>query len=188
MIRKADINDLDTITRLASLLYQTRIIRTRFKAANLRSYCVKCLDNMFNITCVICLVSTKICRLETAGHPQAMIFSECFSEASADNCACFIKCVDGKAVGFAQCGLRRDYVEGTVSSPAGYLEGIFIEKPYRRRGFAKELLKACENWAKAKGCREFASDCELTNNDSIAFHLNSGFKEANRIVCFVKKL
>ena len=35
----------------AFLQYQTRIIRTRFKAANLRSYCVKCLDNMFNITC-----------------------------------------------------------------------------------------------------------------------------------------
>ena len=31
----------------AFLQYQTRIIRTRFKAANLRSYCVKCLDNMF---------------------------------------------------------------------------------------------------------------------------------------------
>lgn len=25
--------------------------------------------------------------------------------------------VDGCAVGFAQCGLRRDYVEGTDSSP-----------------------------------------------------------------------
>ena len=73
----------------ACALYQTRIIRTRFKAANLRSYCVKYLDNMFNITCGICLVSTKICRLETAGHPQAMIFSVCFSEASADNIIIF---------------------------------------------------------------------------------------------------
>ena len=39
------------------MAYQTRIIRTRFKAANFRSYCVKCLDNMSNITCGICLVS-----------------------------------------------------------------------------------------------------------------------------------
>lgn len=144
MIRKADINDLDTITRLASLLWRD--------------------------------------------CPLSELKDEFSSVVSDDDCACFIKCVDGKAVGFAQCGLRRDYVEGTVSSPAGYLEGIFIEQPYRRRGFAKELLKACENWAKEKGCREFASDCELTNNDSIAFHLNSGFKEANRIVCFTKKL
>ena len=77
------------ILNCSKIIYQTRIIRTRFKAANLRSYCVKCLDNMFNITCGICLVSTKICRLETAGHPQAMIFSECFSEASADNIIIF---------------------------------------------------------------------------------------------------
>ncbi len=28
---------------ISEQLYQTRIIRTRFKAANLRSYCVKCL-------------------------------------------------------------------------------------------------------------------------------------------------
>lgn len=110
------------------------------------------------------------------------------SVLSDDDCACFIISVDGQAVGFAQCGLRRDYVEGTDSSPAGYLEGIFVEKAFREKGYAKELLKACENWAKAKGCIEFASDCELDNSLSIAFHLYSGFKEANRIVCFVKKL
>ena len=40
--------------------------------------------------------------------------------------------VDGCAVGFAQCGLRRDYVEGTDSSPVGYLEGIFIKEEYRK--------------------------------------------------------
>ena len=49
-----------------SKVYRTRIIRTWFKAANFRSYCVKCLDNMSNVTCGIFLVSTKICRLKTA--------------------------------------------------------------------------------------------------------------------------
>jgi len=58
----------------------------------------------------------------------------------------------------------------------------------RRRGYAAQLLSACENWAKEKGCREFASDCELDNAASLAFHLHSGFTEANRIVCFVKTL
>lgn len=41
---------------------------------------------------------------------------------------------------FAQCGLRHDYVEGRGSSPVGYLEGIFVEKEYRKQGCAKELL------------------------------------------------
>ena len=90
--------------------------------------------------------------------------------------------------GFAQCQLRYDYVEGTESSPVGYLEGIFVEESCRRRGLAKQLLKACESWAREQGCREFASDCELTNIQSLRFHLGLGFEEANRIICFTKKL
>ena len=91
-------------------------------------------------------------------------------------------------VGFAQCQLRHDYVEGTDSSPVGYLEGIFVEEGYRNKGYAKELLKQCEAWAKDMGCSEFASDCELTNTGSLAFHLKMGFEEANRVICFTKKL
>lgn len=95
---------------------------------------------------------------------------------------------DGRTVGFAQCQLRRDYVEGTRSSPVGYLEGIFVREEYRRTGIAKQLLRACEAWAGEQGCMEFASDCELTNYDSFRFHLAMGFLEANRIICFTKKI
>lgn len=92
------------------------------------------------------------------------------------------------AVGFAQCQLRHDYVEGTDSSPVGYLEGIFVEEAYRNKGYAKELLKQCEAWAKDMGCTEFASDCELDNTGSLAFHLKMGFEEVNRVICFTKRL
>ena len=40
------------------------------------------------------------------------------------------------AVGFAQVQLRRDYVGGNHLSPVGYLEGIYVEETYRRRGIA----------------------------------------------------
>ena len=95
---------------------------------------------------------------------------------------------DGTAVGFAQCQLRHDYVEGTESSPVGYLEGIYVAENFRKQGIAKVLLAACESWAKTRGCTEFASDCALTNTESLRFHLNVGFEEANRIICFAKKL
>lgn len=95
---------------------------------------------------------------------------------------------EGEAEGFAQCQLRRDYVEGTESSPVGYLEGIFVTQPCRNRGYARALLAACQDWARARGCTEFASDCELTNSESLAFHLRMGFLEANRIICFTKRL
>ena len=104
------------------------------------------------------------------------------------NVAFFLAYEGDTAVGFAQCQLRNDYVEGTENSPVGYLEGIFVAKQYRNQGTARMLLTACENWARTKGCTEFASDCELTNTQSLRFHLNVGFTEANRIICFTKKL
>ena len=100
----------------------------------------------------------------------------------------FLKYDQDRPVGFAQCGLRYDYVEGTETSPVGYLEGIFIEEEYRRKGYAKELLSECEKWAKEKGCKEFASDCEIDNDSSVGFHMALGFAEANRIICFTKAL
>lgn len=100
----------------------------------------------------------------------------------------FLGTVNGNAIGFAQCQLRHDYVEGTETSPVGYLEGIFIEENYRKQGYAKQLLAACENWAKEQGCTEFASDCELENTESLKFHLSLGFEEANRVICFTKPL
>lgn len=105
-----------------------------------------------------------------------------------DDAVCFIKWVDDKPIAFAQCQLRRDYVEGTDSSPVGYLEGIFVSEGYRKQGFAAELLSECEKWAKEKGCSEFASDCELDNMESFRFHMALGFEEANRIICFRKDL
>lgn len=95
---------------------------------------------------------------------------------------------NGKPAGFAMFSVRRDYVEGSESSPVGYLEGIFIEDSFRKKGIARRLVKACETRARELGCEEFASDCELWNTDSLAFHLAVGFEEANRIICFIKKI
>ena len=115
--------------------------------------------------------------------------AEAFRKLAADDeAACFLKYAGGQPVGFAQCQLRHDYVEGTGSSPVGYLEGIFVLDGYRKRGYAAELLSECEKWAKEQGCAEFASDCELGNADSVRFHMALGFAEANRIICFRKDL
>ena len=102
--------------------------------------------------------------------------------------ASFIKYVDEKPVGFANVSIRYDYVEGCETSPVGYLEGIYVEDCYRNNNFARELVIACEDWVKNKGIKEFASDCELTNLGSLAFHLAIGFSEANRIICFKKDI
>ena len=100
----------------------------------------------------------------------------------------FLTLIENVAIGFAQCQLRYDYVEGTEGSPVGYLEGIFVKQEHRKHGHAKELLCRCEQWAKDQGCKEFASDCELDNETSLEFHMKMGFAEANRIICFTKQI
>ena len=71
---------------------------------------------------------------------------------SSNKSAIFLLSLENEIVGFAQCQLRHDYVEGTDSSPVGYLEGIFVKEEYRNQGYAKELLKKCEEWVKENGC------------------------------------
>ncbi len=133
------------------------------------------------------ILAELACRL----WPDHAVEEMCaeFAKIMAKPDAVFFLAYAGKtAIGFAQCQLRYDYVEGTDTSPVGYLEGIYVAEGYRRQGIARELLSECEKWAKTKGCTEFASDCELDNVQSLQFHLNVGFCEANRIICFVKKL
>ena len=108
--------------------------------------------------------------------------------ASSPEDACFLAFDGAKAVGFAQCQLRHDYVEGCETSPVGFLEGIYVDDAHRRGGVARALLSACEDWARSVGCTEFASDCELDNHDSLAWHLKAGFEEVNRTIWFAKKL
>ena len=61
-----------------------------------------------------------------------------------DSSVIFLAVDDFQAIGFAQCQLRTDYVEGTDSSPVGYLEGLYVLENQRHKGFAKALVDACE--------------------------------------------
>lgn len=122
-------------------------------------------------------------------HNELKSLEKDFLEYISENKgAIFLAFKNEVPIGFAQASLRHDYVEGTKSSPVGYMEGIFVKEDFRKIGIARNLLESCESWARKKGCSEFASDCELTNRESLDFHLNLGFEEANRIICFKKKI
>ncbi|NBJ94049.1 aminoglycoside 6'-N-acetyltransferase [Parablautia muri] len=121
-------------------------------------------------------------------HSVNELITEFYETISKGKSQFFMKYEGDIPIGFAQCQLRYDYVEGTKTTPVGYLEGIFIKDGYRKKGYAKELLEACEIWAKNNGCFEFASDCEIDNAGSYHFHKAMNFTEANRIICFTKDL
>ena len=95
---------------------------------------------------------------------------------------------DGSPAGFLDLSTRTDYVEGTQTSPVGFIEGIFVQEHLRGQGIGRALVEFAERWAADKGYTELASDAELDNLDSHAFHKAAGFEEAGRVVAFVKNL
>lgn len=133
-------------------------------------------------------LAAQLALLLWPGHSLEEFVQEMEELIGSPNAAVFLAFHHDTAIGFAQCQLRHDYVEGTTSSPVGYLEGIYVMKSFRKQGYAKRLVAECEAWAKGKGCKEFASDCELDNEESFAMHIRLGFQEANRIICFKKRL
>lgn len=93
-----------------------------------------------------------------------------------------------KSVAFIYLGIRVDYVEGSDHSPTGYVEGIYVKPDYRKTGIAQKMLEVGEQWVKQKGCKQIGSDIFLDNQLSYAFHLHSGFREAARLIAFIKDL
>jgi aminoglycoside 6'-N-acetyltransferase I len=90
--------------------------------------------------------------------------------------------------GFAEASVRRDYVNGCETSPVAFLEGIYVMPACRHQGIARALTGAVEDWAKAQGLRELASDALLDNMQSHAMHQALGFSETERVVYFRKTL
>lgn len=95
---------------------------------------------------------------------------------------------DGEGLaGFTELDLR-PYVDGCTTSPVAYLEGWWVDADVRGTGVGAALVRASEVWARAQGCREFASDALLDNSTAHAAHRAVGFTEVERLVIFRRAL
>jgi aminoglycoside 6'-N-acetyltransferase I len=66
--------------------------------------------------------------------------------------------------GFLEVGLR-SYADGCDGThPVAYVEGWYVAESHRGHGAGAALLRAAEEWARAQGCREIASDTPVSNN------------------------
>ncbi|MDA0812390.1 MAG: GNAT family N-acetyltransferase [Verrucomicrobia bacterium] len=100
---------------------------------------------------------------------------------------CWIAFDHDEPVGFLEASMR-NLVDGCLSSPVGYIEGITVLEPWRGRSYARDLIQAAEAWMLENGCSEVATDAELNNPEAITFHKRMGFSETYRIVQFRKEL
>lgn len=57
-----------------------------------------------------------------------------------------------------------------------------MQKAFRNRGIGKELMKTAEEWARAHGCLEMASDTWIDNEESQHAHEALGFEVVDRCV------
>lgn len=94
----------------------------------------------------------------------------------------------GIAAGFANVSIRKEYVEGSNSSPVGYIEGIYVKPEFRKQGIAKRFIELTEVWARECGCTELGSDTEIKNTESQNFHRRIGFTGESHIVHFIKAI
>jgi len=101
-----------------------------------------------------------------------------------------LMCYDAnrRPLGFIEGSIRGDYVNGTETSPVGFVEGVYVSTEFRRRGIARQLFAAIGDWARARGCRELASDALLENEASQRAHRALGFRETERVVYFTRLL
>lgn len=99
--------------------------------------------------------------------------------------AVFLACLaGGEAVGFAEVRLRHDYVNGTESSPVGFLEGWYVQPPWQGHAVGRALLAAVQAWTRTAGCSELASDSRVEDVQAHAAHRACGFEETERVVYF----
>jgi aminoglycoside 6'-N-acetyltransferase I len=93
----------------------------------------------------------------------------------------------GRLCGFAEASVRR-YANGVDESPCAFLEGWWVDDDVRRSGVGRALLRAVEDWARARGFTELGSDALLDNTLSHEVHRALGFEEQERVVYFRKRL
>jgi len=92
-----------------------------------------------------------------------------------------------RAVGLAELSIRW-CAEGCSTDHVAYLEGWYVAPEARRQGVGRVLVAAAEEWARAQGCSEFASDADPDNAPSAAAHQALGFEEVGLVRCFRKAL
>ena len=93
---------------------------------------------------------------------------------------------DGQYVGFMNLSIRRDYVNGTDTSPVVFVEALYVLPAYQRQGIGREFIEYAEQYAAQKGITQIASDCFIDNLASEHFHKSCGFIEKERVICFAK--
>ena len=86
---------------------------------------------------------------------------------------------DGSLCGFAE-GAIHNEAPGCTTDRIGYLEAWYVHPDARQQGIGRALARAVEDWARAQGCTEMASDTDPSYPLSPDAHAALGYTEVQR--------
>ena len=144
------------------------------------------LDDLKPLADMLCKLYYKTKR-QIKEH-RAGLLEDIPAQLADETQAMFLAHDEDKPVGVAHVSLRSQRSKSAEGSPSGYLEAVFVELDYRRKGIGSNLVYECRKWAVRRDCSEIASDSELDNADSYKFHMSIGFQEVSRKVHFTSEL
>jgi aminoglycoside 6'-N-acetyltransferase I len=113
--------------------------------------------------------------------------SDFFNKKSIDIEEVLVVCKDEWVVGFLEMNIR-NFAVGSRYAKVPYVEAWYVREAYRSQGYGRALMEAAEQWSKARGYCEIASDTTTDNERSIRLHKQLGYRETERFVCFLKQL
>lgn len=86
---------------------------------------------------------------------------------------------DGSLCGLAE-GAIHSEAPGCTTDRIGYLEAWYVDPDARQQGTGRALARAVEDWARAEGCTEMASDTDPSYPLSPDAHAALGYAEVQR--------
>jgi len=95
---------------------------------------------------------------------------------------------NGALAGFIEVDLRSHADGCNPAIPVGYVEGWYVCAQHRRQRIGAQLIAMAEDWARAHGCIEMASDAWLSSEVSQTAHEALGFEVVDRCVHYRKSL
>jgi aminoglycoside 6'-N-acetyltransferase I len=99
----------------------------------------------------------------------------------------FIAVDDDRPIGFLDLSVRA-YANGCDSMPVPFIEGWYVVSSARGLGVGRALIRAAEEWSRARRYAEIGSDTQIWNEDSLQAHQQCGFEETQRVIYLRKKL
>lgn len=96
---------------------------------------------------------------------------------------------NGGLCGFAEAAIHNS-APGCATDRIGYLEAWYVDPDWRQQGVGRRLVDAVEDWARAQGCVEMASDTDSGYPLSPTAHARLGYEEVERVtaISFWKSL